>query len=582
MGIEIRRSLYLDTRIEGPIVELILDGCGIRRETEYNAVAFARTKFLDYLKGLSNDIKPEHRDLIGKPAYTTLTAVGEEVGMPRDAKGSTAVGHELLSGVAYLHPMLRIARSIKNGIMVNEEVDKLLTFIKEKSSTLHLIGMVSNNQEHSHIQHLYAILSRAFNLGVEKIRIHFISDGRGTPPHSAPRFVEDLNDWIAENLPERKIDIKIATIIGRDIAMNRSSATWYKTEKTLRAIVEANAPRYSTIEKAIKEAYQKGLNDQYIPPSVIGDYQGFNNYDGVILWNFRKDRMEFLARMLVDPIHTLTERLRNSQDNTYKNFNEFSRVIYKKDLNFSTIKILALVEYYRDIPCPVAFREPVHQWSLGKMLSHFGFRQYKISGVDKAKAIALLNGSKQEDLLPREKRITIPLPADMLEYIKGFDTYKGEEGYKEDPYIKFPQMELVDLTNKIIELIEQAEPFTCIMANIANPDMVGHTADVVACIKAMEIVDWSVKRITLATLKKKGIVFITADHGNIEELITEEGEPNTFHTRSPVPFIIVGAGDVRLRPDGTLKDVAPTILFFALGREEPLAREKLPGQLLIY
>ncbi len=578
------KTLTLDIKErQGPLVEIILDGCGDRTEAEYNCFAFAHTPFLDYLMKKKSNLKQEIKDLVGETSYTRLIAVGEEVGMPAGAKGSTAVGHEVLSGVPYEHPMLTINRAInKDGIMENKEIDNLLNYVIEHKSALHLLGLVSNNQEHSHIKHLYAILKAAITKGVENIYIHFFSDGRGTPPHSAPRFAEDLSDRLKEMIGDKKnINVNIATVAGRDIAMNRSKHCWSKTEKSYRAIVEGEGPKSPTLIKSLRNAYDLGLNDQYIPPAVLGDYRGFENYDGVIFWNFRKDRTEFMVRMLVDPAESFTDLLRQSGDEKYTDIERFERVKFKKDLDLSTVKVCALIEYYKDIPCPVAFNAPAYEWSLGKFLSHFGFKQFRLSGVDKAKAVALLSGGKTEDLFAGEERITVPLPDDMRTYIKEYDDHKGEEGYRIDPYAKYPYLELSELTKKIIEIVSEGDNKTCVMVNMANPDMVGHTGDVMAGIKAMEKLDVAVQRITLNTLRKKGIVFITADHGNIEEMITEDGEPSTFHTRAKVPFIIVGAGDLPLRDDGTLRDVAPTLLFFALGYEHELIKNAFPGEILL-
>ena len=208
------------------------------------------------------------------------------------------------------------------------------------------------------------------------------------------------------------------------------------------------------ITKALKKAYDMDLNDQYVSPTVIGDYEGLNNYDGFIFWNFRKDRTEFMVRMFLDEIEGFSKRLQDSGDECYRDLNLFERVKYKKDLNLSTIKVCALVEYYKDIPCPVAFRAQTYEWSLGKFLWHFGFKQFRVSGVDKAKAVGLLSGGKVEKLFEREERFVIPRPEDMKSYMREYEEHKGEEGYKQDPYSKFPLLELKEQTKKLIELID--------------------------------------------------------------------------------------------------------------------------------
>ena len=381
-------------------------------------------------------------------------------------------------------------------------------------------------------------------------------------------------------LRDKDVDFKVATIGGRDITMNRSADSWYKTEATFRAIIEGQGQRMENAEQALKAAYDKGLTDQYVTPTVLGDYQGVDNHDVLIHWNFRKDRGEFLMRMLVDPVTDLTERLRKSPDDTYTGLKRFERWKNRPALHYDTLHIVGLVEYYRGMNCPVAFREPVQDISLGKVLSTRGFRQWRVSGVDKAKALTLLSGNKVGDPLPGEQRITVPLPPDLRRYIKEYDQHKGEPGYKFEPYRKFPKIEIENLTEKVLEIIKEGDSKTVLLINLCNPDMVGHTGDVGAGIQAMMAVDKALAQIVNAIRAKDGFVMITADHGNIEEMITEDGEPNTFHTANKVPLFIVGPPKTKLREDGTLKDVAPTFLRLLLGTEVEEVRNGMKGKLL--
>ncbi|MEA2062608.1 MAG: hypothetical protein U9P14_02815, partial [Gemmatimonadota bacterium] len=351
----------------GPSALIIMDGCGISDEEAYNCVALAQTPFLDYLRtGDGAYMDPETKELVGGLAsITELIAVGPEVGMPKGAKGSTAVGHEVLSGVDYVHPMQMIGAAIQDGVMVNPVIDEAIDYAVANDSAIHLLGLVSNNQEHSHILHLYAMLRRIVQRGAGKIRIHFFSDGRGTPPFSAARFLEDLDINVEEIIGDHEIDYQIVTIGGRDITMNRSSDTWFKNEATFRAIIEGLGPRVKRAGDALKEAYDRGLTDQYVTPSVIGDYKGVDNHDVIIHWNFRKDRGEFLMRMLVDPVTDLTDRLKAAPDDTYRDLKRFERWEHRQDLHYDTLHIVGLVEYYCGMNCPVAFREPVQDVSLG-------------------------------------------------------------------------------------------------------------------------------------------------------------------------------------------------------------------------
>jgi 2,3-bisphosphoglycerate-independent phosphoglycerate mutase len=567
--------------VRGPMALIILDGCGLRESRAYNCLALAQTPFLDYLMDNDHHIDSSLEDIIGATASTSLVAVGEPVGMPDGAKGSTSVGHEVLSGAAYEHPMYRISKAINDdGVMENVEIDAAIDYAVEHASTLHLLGLVSNNREHSDIVHLYAIMRRAAQRKIKRVCVHFFSDGRGTPPFSAPRFVEDLTIKAEEIFGDNGIEFLVGTVGGRDITMNRSADTWSKTETAFRAIVEARGPKIENIEEGLREDYDKGLTDQYVSPRVIGDYDGFHNHDSVIHWNFRKDRAEFLMRMLLDPEEDFRRRLMESSDETYSE-NGFQRLKFKSDLDLSTVKTTSLVESYEGIPCPVAFIEPTQDWTMGKFLAHFGINQYRMSGVDKARAVILLSGGKREQPFEGEQRVVLPLPDDVRDYMHNYEEHKGERGFRFEPYAKYPEIELEDLAWALSLKIESESPKTAFLVNFCNPDMVGHTGDVGAGILAMETVDSALKEVVTAVRRQGGLAIITADHGNIEEMMTEDGDPNTFHTGSPVPFVIVGAGNLKLREDGSLRDVAPTVFHLLFGRELDIITQELVGKTLI-
>jgi len=563
---------------QGPFLFVILDGYGVREEREGNAIAHSSTPFFDYLSGKSPGKNFARR--FGPVSYTTLAAVGPAVGMPEGAKGSTAVGHEVLSGVDYEHPMYLIEEGIKDGEMMSPVIDDAINHALSHGSALHLMGLISDNREHSDINHLYAILRRAAKLGQKKIWLHFFSDGRGTPPQSGPRFVKELSRKIAEITGgDKSFDIRIATVGGRDLTMNRSALYWSKTASVFRAIVEAEAPRIDSIDHAFEAAYALGLNDQYVPVSVIGDYRGVANHDSLIHFNFRRDRAEFLMKLFAEPEEKIVEMLRKSGDPTYQGIREFRKVA-KKGLDYSTVKVAALVEYYKGIPCPVTFPAKAHEYSLGRFLSEFGFRQKLISGVDKASAILLLNGAGKKGLYEGQESIVVPLPPDMAQYIRDYDVYKGRPAFEKNPYAKYPKVELDELTEAVIREVQKADAKTFIAVNICNPDMVGHTADMDACIECVEAIDVSLQRMAEALLATGGVMVITADHGNIEELETD-GEPNTYHTRARVPFAVLGLPERELRDDGTLKDVAPTILCILLDGQDAKVRKHLPGRILL-
>jgi len=532
---------------------VIIDGLGLRRDGMDNPVALANTPFIDSFE------------------HIPLTAVGPSVGMPEDAKGSTAVGHEVMSGADYVHPMLRISRDIIDGELRNPVIDKVLEDTAQRRAALHLMGLVSTNREHSDIRHLYAVIRRAVVKNITKIRIHFFSDGRGTPPFSAVRFAEDLLEK-TEEIKNENTDIKIATVGGRDITMNRSSDSWYKTEKTFRAIVEGHAERAKDIFKALKEDYNLGITDQYIKVRVLGDYSGAVNGDTLIHWNFRKDRSAMLMQMLAESEEKLKQLTGDKN---------FRKVKYKKELDFNSLQIAGLVQYYEGMTCPAAYCDIKQEHSLGSLLEEYGYKQFRVSGVDKRLAVILLSGGTRKEPFEHEKRIVVPLPGDMENYKREYEDKKGEEGFTLDPYEKYPEIELPELTKKITELIERASGKTFIIVNISNPDMVGHTANIEAGVKAAEAVDRSLQSIAEAAREKGAYLFITADHGNLEVMETEDGQPSTFHTQNPVPFGIIAPREYKMAAGGCLKDVAPTVLYVMEPRQIEDISEKLKGDILI-
>ncbi len=558
---------------------MILDGFGVREESADNAIAHAETPFWDYISGR---IPPSAAlaDELGPVSYATLVAVGEPVGMPEGAKGSTAVGHEVLSGVDYRHPMFLIQRGIEDGEMKNPVIDDAINYALERGSALHLMGLVSDNREHSDIEHLYAILARAIRLGQKKIRLHFFSDGRGAPPHSGPHFAGELTERIARMTGgDGSFDIRFATLGGRDMTMNRSTQYWTNTVSAFRAIVEADAPRRASVGECFDEAYALGLNDQYVSVAVVGDYAGMENFDSIIHFNFRRDRGEMLMRLFVEPEERLAQMLRESGDEAYVGASEFKKAAGKGGLDFSTIRVSGLVEYYKGIGCPVAFRAEEHEWSLGRMLEEYGYRQKFISGVDKAAALKLLNGAEKSGLYPGQESIVVALPEEMARYIGEYDLHKGEPGCEENPYVRYPLVEIEALTETIVKAVAAADVKTFIAVNVCNPDMVGHTGDMDACVKCVEAIDPALLAMARATIDAGGVMVITADHGNIEEIATD-GRSNTYHTRAKVPFAVLGTPRMDLRDDGTLKDVAPTLLWLMLGGERSEVRRRLIGRVL--
>ncbi|MFW6134532.1 MAG: hypothetical protein ACOC5R_03030, partial [Elusimicrobiota bacterium] len=482
-----------------------------------------------------------------------------------------AVGHEVMSGAEYIHPMVRINNDIKDKVMMNEAVDRVLDKTRKKNGRLHLMGLVSRNREHSDIRHLYSIMRRAVQKKVKEIFIHFFTDGRGTPPFSAVRFAEDLENKINE-ISNGAVTVKIATVGGRDITMNRSTDSWYKTIKTFRAIVEGKAKRTKNIFNALKKDYEQGITDQYVKIRVLGDYRGAENNDTFIHWNFRKDRAKMLMQLLTEKENTMKREMNDPN---------FKKIRYKKDLNYDTLDFLALVEYYKGIDCEVAYPDLKQKHSLGNILEKFGYHQYRISGVDKKHAVILLSGGSREKPFPHEERIVVPLPKEMEQYKIQYEEKKGEPGFKMDPYEKYPEIELPRLTEKVIEILENSPSKSFLIVNLSNPDMVGHTASMDAGIKAARAIDRAMEKVYNSAVKCGAYLFITADHGNMEESETEDGLASTFHTENPVPFVITGRNDIELKQGGCLKDVAPTVLYVMEPDSIDIIENEFKGNILV-
>ncbi len=532
---------------------IIIDGWGIGEKSKTNPVYRARTPFFDSLN------------------YKKIVATGPRVGMPEEAMGSTAVGHEVMSGVDYEHPMLRVKKEIVKGRLKNKVFDPVLKSCARKKSSLHLMGLVSSNREHSDISHLYAIMRRALEVGVKKIKIHFFSDGRGTPPFSAVSFADDLLENGAI-MTAGQADVSIAAVGGRDITMNRSRDSWEKSVKTYRAIIEGKAEREKNIFKALKDDYEKGITDQYIKLRVLGDYRGAEDGDCFLHFNFRKDRAQMLMQLLTEKESALRK---------ITGIKNFKKLKYRRDLDYSTLNIAGLVQYYSSMKSPAAYPDTNQKYSLGSMLEDFNYIQYRISGPDKTQAVELLSGGSSRGKLKNEKRIVVPYPRELRNYITEYEKHKGEKGYELDPYEKYPCLEIKSLRQKTREIIEKAREKTFIIVNIANPDMVGHTGNFESSVKAAEAVDRALEDICAAAEKRNMFIFITSDHGNLEISFTEDGDASTFHSRNPVPFAVLPQGEFDIEEGGCLRDVAPTILSVMEPERSDEIKNKLKGEIIV-
>lgn len=483
-----------------PIVLVVLDGWGYRAEKTHNAISQARTPHLD--------------DLFQKYPHTLLQASGPAIGLPDGQAGTSEIGHLTIgAGKVIDADLVRISKAMREGqFETNEAFRAVFAHVRRHDSTLHVLGLVSPGGIHSHSSHLLGLLHAAKASGIKKIAIHVFTDGRDTPPQSAKGYLAELE----QNLDELGIGF-IATVSGRFYAMDRDH-NWHRVKKAEDAIFDATADisHRARPSEVIEAMYHHGHVDEHIEPIVFIDDHGrsypIERNDGVIFSNFRPDRARMLSKRIMDC----------SAD---------------RNLCFVT-----MTSYDKNIKSLVAFSGVGVATTLATEISRAGLRQVHIAETEKyAHATYFLNGGREE---PHEGEQHI-----LVESRKDIRTHD-----------QAPEMRAADITDKAIEQINQSTDFVFI--NYANIDMVGHTANFEATIRAVEIVDAEIGRLSSRIAEADGILFITADHGNAEVGIDpESGVLHTAHTINPVPFLLTIEG-YELK-QGTLADVAPTVLSIA-------------------
>ncbi|MGC9049103.1 MAG: 2,3-bisphosphoglycerate-independent phosphoglycerate mutase [Patescibacteria group bacterium] len=502
-----------------PVVLVILDGWGVAPPSQGNAITLAKTLVFNNL-------------LTHYPAMI-LQASGEAVGLSWGEMGNSEVGHlNLGAGKIVWQNLPKITRSIIDGsFFKNEVLLAALEHVKKNKSKLHFLGLVSKGMVHSSIDHLFALLELAKQKNIKDVFIHAILDGRDTPFNSGQVFIKELEDKI------QQIGVgKIATLSGRYWTMDRDNH-WERTEKAYLAMTEGGAEKYFQQPlKAIAESYEKKIYDEEFIPTVITDKNDkplatISDNDAVIFFNFRPDRARQITKAFVLP-----------------EFKNFQRLRQLQNLFFVT-----MTEYEVGLPVEIAFPPEKIENPLAKIISDNNLKQFHIAETEKYAHVTFFFNGGTEKAFPGEDRVLIPSP-------------------RVSSYDQKPEMSAPEVAAKTIEAIN-SQRYDFIIINFANPDMVGHTGNLEAAKKTVEIVDELLGRILLSVLKVKGAAIVTADHGNIEEMINlRTGEIDKEHSTNPVPFIIVGK-DFELKqplaevpdlssfsPAGVLADVAPTIL----------------------
>ncbi|MBO5420715.1 MAG: 2,3-bisphosphoglycerate-independent phosphoglycerate mutase [Clostridia bacterium] len=491
-----------------PVVLCIMDGFGINPGDKGNAIEAANT--------------PNLSKLFAENPFTTIGASGLDVGLPDGQMGNSEVGHTNIGAGRVVYQMLvKISKSITDGDFFDIKALKdACANCREKGTALHLVGLLSDGGVHSHIEHLFGLLEMAKKEGLEKVYVHCIMDGRDVSVTSGVGFVQDVYNKTKE------LGIgEIATIMGRYYAMDRDFA-WDRVEKAYAAMVYGEGIQAECGKVAMEESYANGVTDEFIVPTVLNKEGTIKADDSVVFFNFRPDRARQITRTFVDEAFDGFER---------KN-------------GFFPLNYVCMTQYDETMPnVTVAFPPEELTMTMGEYLASKGMTQLRIAETQKYAHVTFFFNGGEEKTFEGEDRILIQSPD-----VPTFDL--------------MPEMSAYPVCDAVVEKIKSGK-YDVVILNFANCDMVGHTGVWEAAVKAVEAVDECVGRVCDATLEMGGAVLITADHGNADRMIGDDGNPFTPHSTNPVPFCVVGY-DCELKETGRLADIAPTMLTI-LGLEQP-------------
>lgn len=494
---------------------IILDGWGYRESSDYNAIALANT--------------PNFDALWQSYPHTLINTSGLVVGLPDGQMGNSEVGHlNLGAGRVVYQELTRISKSISDGdFFTNPTFVRTLDTLANTGKALHLLALLSDGGVHAHIYHLKAAIKMASDRGIQRINIHVFSDGRDVAPKSALEYIEQLNHFLQDHP-----NAAIVSIIGRYFALDRDNR-WERVSKAYHLICGGMAEHQAdSALAAVEDAYARGETDEFITPTTVGEGVRMEDGDALIFVNYRSDRVRQISRAFIQP-----------------DFDGFERQCKVQLSHFVT-----MTEYHKDFAplygAEVAFGASSLANTFGEYVSNLGLTQLRIAETEKYAHVTFFMNGGVEVPYPGEDRILVPSP-------------------KVATYDLQPEMSVAEVSDKLVEAILSGK-YDTFICNFANPDMVGHSGILPACIQAVEAVDTALGKVMAAMKQVGGEMIVTADHGNIEQLRDPvTGQPHTAHTTNLVPLVVMSDRPFQVRAEGgSLPDVMPTLLHM-MGIEQP-------------
>lgn len=499
----------------------IMDGWGINenpKTQEYDATRLSQAKNV--------------KKLMENNSWTKIHADSEYVGLPQGQMGNSEVGHlNLGAGRVVYQELTKINKAIREGdFFRNERFLQAIKHAKENNSSLHIYGLVSSGGVHSSMDHIKALIKLAADEGLKNFYVHAFLDGRDTPPQSACEYLQKIENELKKyNLPP------IASVSGRYWAMDRDNR-WDRVEKAYNCLLLGEGEHANSACEAVEASYKKEIIDEFVEPTVIGDENSrIKDNDSVIFFNFRPDR----ARELTKAVN-------------FKNFDGFERKAVRKNIYYVT-----MTQYDETFEYPIAFPPQKLVNILGDVLDANGIKQFRTAETEKYAHVTFFFNGGVEEPKKLETRVLVSSP-------------------KVATYDMQPEMSAYEVCEKVLGA-QDDEKYGFILVNFANPDMVGHTGNLEAATKACEVVDECVGKIAQKAEEKGIVMLLTADHGNAELMKNEDGSTQTAHTTNEVPFVVINDNKPKLREDGALCDVAPTVLSI-MGIKQP---EEMTGKTLI-